>query len=315
MRLLSAIFISSFLTPALAPALALASVPQVMTSIAPLAGIAAAVMEGAGTPSVLVKGNASPHTYQLTPQDAAALSRAQLVLWVGEGLENFLEKPLATLAEHAEVIELLDAPGLEKLPTRQGGLWEPEADDDNAEHGHGHEHTHGAIDPHLWLAPDNAAKIAALLADHLAALDVEHATLYHDNAKRFAARLVTLDADLKARLAPVQNRPYIVFHDAYQYFEHHYGLKGAGAITLSPEEQPSAARVAAMRNRLAAQQIACVYAEPQFSPALLRTLTEHTKAGQGTLNPDASDLPITPDLYPAYLSRLVEDFLACSPQL
>lgn len=302
-------FVPFFLT-FLIPLTAQAEAPRVMASIAPLAGIAAAVMEGVGTPVVLVKGNASPHTYQLSPSDAAALGQAEMVVWVGAGLENFLERPLATLADKAEILELLKSDGLETLPTRAGGLWEEEAD---GHHEHEHEHDHGAIDPHLWLAPDNAAKIAALIGEKLAALDSVHADTYRTNVRRFTERLLVLDGNLTARLAPVKTRPFIVFHDAYQYFEHHYGLNGAGAITLSPEEQPSAARIAALRTRIESGKIACIYAEPQFSPALLTTLTEGTKAGVGTLNPDASDLPVNVELYPAYLTRLVEDFLACHP--
>ncbi len=298
-------FLPFFLT-FLFPLAAQAEAPRVLASIAPLAGIAAAVMEGVGTPAVLVKGNASPHTYQLSPSDAAALSQAQLVVWVGAGLENFLERPLATLADKAEILELLKTDGLETLSTRAGGLWEEEAD----EH---HEHEHGATDPHLWLAPNNAAKIAALIGEKLAALDSEHADTYRTNVRRFTERLLLLDRDLTTRLAPAKTRPFIVFHDAYQYFEHHYGLTGAGAMTLAPEEHPSAARVAVLRTRIEEGKIACVYAEPQFSPALIATLTEGTKAGTGTLNPDASDLPVNAALYPAYLSRLVEDFLACTP--
>lgn len=302
-------FVPFFLT-FLLPLTAQAEAPRVMASIAPLAGIAAAVMEGVGTPAVLVKGNASPHTYQLSPSDAAALSQAQLVVWVGAGLENFLERPLATLADKAEILEVLKTDGLETLPTRAGGLWEEEADE---HHEHEHEHDHGATDPHLWLAPNNAAKIAALIGERLAALDSEHADTYRTNVRRFTEHMLVLDRDLTTRLAPVKTRPFIVFHDAYQYFEHHYGLNGAGSITLSPEEQPSAARVAALRTRIESGKIACIYAEPQFSPALLAPLTEGTKAGVGTLNPDASDLPVNVELYPAYLTRLVEDFLACHP--
>lgn len=289
----------------LLPLTAQAEAPRVITSIAPLAGITAAVMEGVGIPAVLVKGNASPHTYQLSPSDATALSQAQLVVWVGSGLENFLERPLATLADKAVILELLETDGLETFPVRAGGIWEPEEHEDGP--------AHGTVDPHLWLAPNNAAKIAALIGEKLAALDSVHADTYHTNVRRFTERLLVLDRDLTTRLAPVKTRPFIVFHDAYQYFEHHYGLNGAGTITLSPEEQPSAARVAALRTRIESGKIACIYAEPQFSPALLTTLTEGTKAETGILNPDASDLPVDAALYPAYLTRLAEDFLACHP--
>lgn len=300
-----------FLSLLLLPSLAQAQNVRVLTSIAPLGGIAAAVMEGAGQPDVLIPANASPHTYQMKPSDAAKLEAAQIVLWVGPGLENFLERPLAALAPNAKRITLGESASLEHLSARAGGLWEEE-NGEEAEEEH-HHHDHGSNDPHLWLDPRNAIKIAALLSAVLSEQDPAHAPLYQANLARFTQRLTALDRELDARLAPVKTRPFIVFHDAYQYFQHHYGLNGVGAITLSPEEQPSATRLAALRARIAAQQIQCLYAEPQFSPAVLTTLQEGSKVGTGTLNPDASDLPINADLYPAYLSRLVQDFLACAP--
>ena len=298
-----------------------ADTPRVLVSIAPLAGIAAAVMDGVGTPDVLITGNASPHTYQLRPSDAKRLEQADLVIWVGPGLETFLEKPLTQLASHATQLELAQAPGLTHYTNRSGGVWEPEAEDehetehDAPDHGHEHDdehqHNHGANDPHLWLDPRNAAAIAQLIAQQLAAQDPAHAARYASNAAAFNADVLALHARLQAQLTPLKNRGFIVFHDAYQYFEKSYGLAGRGSITLSPEVPPSAAQLAALQQRIQSHEVVCVLAEPQFRAALVDTLVGGTSARKGLVNPDASDLPLSAHLYQEYLQRLADQFAAC----
>ena len=289
-----------------------ADTPRVLVSIAPLAGIAAAVMDGVGTPDVLITGNASPHTYQLRPSDAKRLEQADLVVWVGPGLETFLEKPLTQLASYAAQLELAQAQGLTHYANRSGGVWKPEAEDEHEdEHEHDHEHNHGANDPHLWLDPRNAAAIAQLVAQQLAAQDPAHAAHYASNAIAFKADVLALHARLQAQLAPLKNRGFIVFHDAYQYFEKSYGLAGRGSITLSPEVPPSAAQLAALQQRIHSHEVVCVLAEPQFRAAVVDTLVGGTSARKGLVNPDASDLPLSAHLYQDYLQRLADQFAAC----
>lgn len=295
MRLLLLLFMAFFSVPALAA-------PRVLATIAPLAGIAAAVMDGVATPDLLIKNNASPHTYQLKPSDMAALADADIVVWDGAGLENFLAGKLPTLAPRARLLGLMDEDaGMHHLPVRSGDNWEPDGDEDG----------HGADDPHAWLAPDNASAFAGRLAKALAESDPENAGKYTANAARFEVELKRLDAELKQLLAPVANRGFIVFHDGYQYFSHHYGLKELGAITLAPDVAPSARRLAMLQQRIQQQGAVCVFAEPQFSAALVTTLASGTTVRTGVLNPDASDLPVNAQLYGAYLRRLASSFRDC----
>ncbi len=280
-----------------------AEVPKVVVTIAPLAGVAAAVMDGIGTPDLLINGNASPHTYQLKPSDIKKLEEADLVVWVGEGLETSLAK---VLEKRSQVLELSGQEGLIHLAPRAGGVWESEL-----EHNHDHDHDHGAVDPHLWLSPQNAAALAALLAERLAQKDPAHAAQYSANAQKFSHQLVALDKSIRAQLSPHARVPFIVFHDAYQYFEKQYGLNGAGAITLSPDVTPSARRIAQLRQRINDDGVVCVLAEPQFRSDIVDTLIEGTGARKGLVNPDASDLPITPRLYFDYMQRLAEGFSSC----
>ncbi|MBY0431602.1 MAG: zinc ABC transporter substrate-binding protein, partial [Rhodospirillales bacterium] len=156
----------------------------------------------------------------MRPSEARALERAQLVVWVGEGLETFLEKPLASLGGKARIVEMAALPGIRLLKPRQGGAWDIHP-------GHEHEHGHDgeeAYDSHLWLDVDNARILVAALAGELAALDPAHAQAFIANAARVTARLEALDGDLRTRLSGVTRAPFLVFHDSYQYFEARYGL-------------------------------------------------------------------------------------------
>lgn len=289
------------------PALA---APKVVATIAPLAGIAAAVMDGVGTPDLLIKNNASPHTYQLKPSDAGLLADADIILWVGEGMEVFLADKLPTLAPKATLLGLMDeGEGVLHLPVREGEAWESEGDMSLDEVDHHHDHSHD--DPHAWLDPQNAIATAKRLAETLAAQDNANAARYRSNADVFAANTLRLDAEIKQLLAPVASKGFILFHDAYQYFEQRYKLNALGAITLSPDVPPSANRLAVLQKRIKDDGAVCVFAEPQFSTQVVSTLLQGTTARMGILNPDASDIPLSPALYAEYMRRLATGINTC----
>ncbi|QJE74680.1 zinc ABC transporter solute-binding protein [Aerophototrophica crusticola] len=286
---------------ALAPAaLAQGAPPDVVATVKPLHSLVAGVMQGVGTPHLLVQGAANPHAFSLKPSDAKALAGAELVVWVGPELETFLQKPLAAVAGKARLLPLMTAPGVQAVETRAGGVW----DQHDHGHGHGHGHSHGpddhgggGPDGHIWLDPRNAKAITDAVAEALAALDPARAATYRANAEAQRARIDSLDAELAATLAPVAKKPFIVFHDAYHYLERRYGLSAAGAITVSPERRPGAARLSALRERIRQAGAACVFAEPQFAPALVQTVAEGTNARTGTLDPEGANIPDGPELY------------------
>lgn len=281
--------------------------PKIVATIAPLAGIAAAVTEGVSEPGLLIKNNASPHTYQLKPSDAALLAEANVILWVGAGMETFLADKWPAIAPTAKLIGVMDEDaGMIHLPVREGDNWAYEDSDH-----HNHEHDHGKDDPHAWLNPLNAITMAKRLAEVLAVIDAGNAARYHANAEKFAADTFRLDAGIKAMLAPAAGKGFILFHDAYQYLEQRYSLNALGAITLAPDVPPSARRIAQLQQRIKTQQAVCVFAEPQFSPQMVNTLVKGTTARIGTLNPDASDIAVSPALYGEYLRRLAGAISAC----
>jgi zinc transport system substrate-binding protein len=271
-----------------APDAAIAA-PRVVVTVKPLHSLVAGVMAGVGEPDLIVRGAGSPHTYSLKPSEARLLERAQVIFWVGESLETFMEKPLSVLGSRARIVQAMQVPGITLLAGREGGAWDHHEGHDAAAHGHdareqplhAGEHVAATYDGHLWLDPANASLIARNAAQVLGQMDPGNHGRYAANAEALVARIDALDAGLKAALAPVRDIPFVVFHDAYQYFEKSYSLRAVGSITVSAERKPGARRVKEIRDTIRGLGARCVFSEPQFSPAVLGTLLE------GTAGPDA----------------------------
>jgi len=296
----------SVLSSLLLSSAALADVPEVVTDIAPVHGLVARVMGELGTPQLLVEPGASPHGYALRPSQAAGLQRADLVVMVGHELTPWLEGPVAQLAAGAVVMELLDTQGTTVLSAREVAAFEP---DDH--HEHDHDHAHEGADPHAWLDPQNAVAWLDSIADALADLDPANAETYRENAAGGSAEIAAAQADAADRLAPLAERPFVVFHDAFQYFEARFGLAGVGAISLSDATPPSAARVAEIRALVEAEGVVCAFSEPQFNPAILDTVTQGTGARLGTVDPVGATLSTGPGFYPALIAAITNDVAAC----
>ena len=286
--------------------------PAVVASIPPVHSLTAMVMAGVGRPRLLLAKGASPHDYALKPSDARALSRAKLVVWVGPGLESFLGGPLKTLARRAAKLELLRVPGLNLRRVRSGGVWPAPGGAKGHGTGPGRGGQRGrVIDPHIWLDPINAITIARAIARALTRADPAHGGRYAANAGRIAVRLSALDRALAKRLGPVRPIPYIVFHDAYGYFEGRYGLNAVAAVAVAPGRRPGIRRIRAIRARLRQSRAACVFTEPQFAPAIAATINEGSGARLGVLDPLGTDLAPGPGLYPALMTGLADALISC----
>ncbi|HSA79376.1 MAG TPA: zinc ABC transporter substrate-binding protein [Geminicoccaceae bacterium] len=288
----------------------------VVASIKPIHSLVAGVMAGVGQPGLLVKGAGSEHSYSLRPSEARALERADVVFWVGEMMETFLIRPLQTLAGKAQVVELSKAPGLTLLATRGGGVWEPAAHEDEDRHtdaddAAGEDHANGETDMHVWLDPANAKVLVAAIANVLGEVDPENAATYQSNAAHVRGQIDALDRTLADKLEVVGDRPYVVFHDGYQYFERRYGTNAVGAITINPTRRPGAQRLEEIHAQLEQLDAACVFAEPQFEPALVDTLIEGTNARAGVLDPLGSALEAGPGQYFQLMSGLADSLVAC----
>jgi zinc transport system substrate-binding protein len=277
-----------------------AAAPNVLATIKPVHSLVAAVMQGVGAPELLIGGALSEHSYALKPSDARKIERAAAIFEIGPDLETYLTAPLATLGTRGRVVVLERAPGVRLLPARRGGLWQ-----DTDEYGH------GPTDPHLWLDPRNAIAMTAAIAAKLAALDPPHAAAYHANGARRIAALKALDRELAAKLALLRGRPYLVFHDAYHYFEARYGLKAAGAVTVAPDRPVGPRRIETLRTAILHGHVACIFREPQFPPKLIGTLDEGSGVRIGVLDPLGAELTPGPALYPELLRGLAQSLTEC----
>ncbi len=295
------------LLPALVPLMwpaPLVAAPRVVASIGPVHALAAAVMGDLGEPVQIVRGYGSPHAYQMRPSDAASLRDADLILWIGPAMETFLQRPLAARGDSARVLALSEVPGLALLANRGGGARHDDADSDTQDEA-------ASYDAHIWLSPFNAKLMAAAIAEALSGLDPENAATYRTNLERLTQRIDAMKARIASRLAPVRTTPFVMFHDAFQYFEKSFGLNTVGAVVVSPERLPSARRIKALREKIAQSGARCVFREPQFESALVQILLEDSDARAGVLDPLGTDVTPGPDAYFELMDSNTEALVEC----
>ncbi len=291
-----------------------AEAPRVVVTIKPIHALVASVMDRIGTPALLLSGSMSPHGVSLRPSQARMLAESEMVVWTGPALEQSVAKIVRNLAGKAVSLPLQDAPGVRLYKLREGGIWEL----DDHDHGHGHGEEEGDedeeradIDAHIWLDPHNAIAMTRAIAEALARADAANAAAYRANAAATVDRLKALDAEIAKAVRPVRGKRYIVFHDAYQYFEKRYRLKPAGSITIDPHRTPSPRRLFDIRTRILKRGASCVFREPQFEPKVVNVLVRGTSAKVGTLDPVGAGLPAGKDAYTTLLRRLVAGLRTC----
>lgn len=318
----AAVFLAlGFATPALADA------PRVATDIPPVHSLASIVMQGVGTPELILPPGASPHDFALRPSDAATLQEADLIFWVGENLTPWLEDAKASLAQDATSIALFSVSGTQHFAYRDSVVFEiKDTHKHDHGHGHGHDHDHGhdhghshdhdhdhsAEDPHAWLDPVNAQLWLDAMAEALAQADPENAVTYRANAEAGKATLADLQATITAQLQAAGDVSFVVYHDAYQYFEQRFGIQTRGAITVGDATSPGAARIAALRDMVASENIACVFAEPQFNPTLINAVFEEANVRVGVIDPVGALIEPGPALYTTLLSQMADALAECS---
>lgn len=294
-----------------------AEAPKVVVTIKPIHSLVSRIMSGVAEPKLVVQGSASPHTFTLKPSTARAINEADVFVRVSDTLEPFTRKIVAALPSSVNVITLSGGHGVKLLDQRHGGTFE--------KHVHGHEeaeahpdhadedddHDEDGKDGHIWLDPENAKAVVADLTEALAKRYPEHADAFRRNAERLTAELDALDREVSAELRGAQGKPFIVFHDATQYFEHHFGVTAAGSITVSPDVPPSAKRLTEVRAKISSLGAVCVFSEPGFQPNLVAAVTEGTRARSGTIDVEGQALTAGPDLYFELLRGVARNLSAC----
>jgi len=320
--ILSILSLLTFISPANAET-------KVVASIKPIHSLASYLMDGVSEPGLIVDGYASPHSFAMKPSHAKMLQEADLIFWVGEDMESFLEKPLKSIAKKAEKIELMEIKGLNKLKFRERNIFDDHDDhghddehkedghDDHAkkedDHGHddehkedGHDdhegHAHGEYDPHIWLDPSNAKVILKEMAEHLIEKDQKNTSIYKSNLKKALKELDKLTKDVKSDL----NKEFksIVFHDAYQYFEKRFDINVMGAFTVNPDVMPGAEQLAEIREIIEHDKVSCVFSEPQFNPDIINAVAKDMNISTGVLDPLGATLDPGKDLYFDLISNM-----------
>lgn len=326
------------------------SAPKVVASIKPVHSLAALVMQGVGEPELIVGGAGSPHAYALKPSQAQSLEDADLIFWIGPELETFLKKPIETIGGGARAVALSDADGMIKLKFREAGPFEAHehgeeheehhADTDGhahdgegkhtdghaheADHKHedgdhkhdaaeeaGHDHHHSEFDGHIWLDPVNAKLMLKAIGEALAQADPVNAAAYARNVRAGEEKLDILISEVDTLLSPARGKGFIVFHDAYQYFEKRFDIEAAGSVTVNPEVKPSAERVALIRDKVRELNAVCAFAEPQFESRLIDVVIEGTDAKTAVLDPLGSGLEDGPELYFQLIRGMARSMQQC----
>jgi len=302
---------------------------KVVASIKPIHSLVSYVMDGVGTPSILVDGSSSPHTFQLKPSHAQMLQDADIVFWIGEDLESFLETPLESIATNAKKITLMELDDIELLKFREKHIFEEHAEHDDHgdeheeghdeheeghdehedEHGHHDEHNHGEFDIHFWLDPAIAKVIVKNIADELSNIDVANKATYEANASKAISELDELIAETKLKIN--KNATYVVFHDAYQYFEERFGIEVLGALSVNPEILPGAKQLAEIREVIEHENVNCIFSEPQFNPSIAKTIAADTGVKAAILDPLGAELDPSKDLYFDLIADMASSFSGC----
>jgi zinc transport system substrate-binding protein len=295
---------------------------KVVTSIKPLHSLASYLMDGVGKPDLIVDGYNSPHGFSMKPSHAKMLQNADLIFWVGEDLESFLEKPLSSIAKKAEKIELMEIKGLNILKFRERNIFDDHDDhddhdghakkkkkDDHDDHDDHEGHGHGEYDPHIWLDPINAKVILKEMAEHLIENDSKNASSYKSNLDKALNDIDKLTMNVMTDLN--QTVSSIVFHDAYQYFEKRFNVNILGAFTVNTDVMPGAEQLAEIREIIEHDKVSCVFSEPQFNPDIIKAVSKDMNIKTGVIDPLGATLKPGKDLYFDLIRNMSASFKGC----
>mgnify|MGYP001278926168 FL=1 len=294
---------------------------KVVTSIKPIHSITSYIMDGVGSPDLLVDGYNSPHNFQLKPSHAKMLQNADLVIFVGEGIEEFLEKPLESIAKDAKKFALLEQSGFKKLKFREKNIFEEHDDhddhdkkakkkDDHDDHGHDdHGHGHGEYDPHIWLDPINAKAMIKKITKLLSKMDKENSSTYKSNSKKAIKEIDMMVKEIKSEMN--KDLKFVVFHDAYQYFENRFDISVLGALTVNTDVLPGAEQLSEIREVIEHENVNCIFSEPQFNPDIINAIAMDTNVKTGVLDPLGATLEPGKDLYFDLIRNISKSFKGC----
>ena len=279
---------------------------NVLVSIKPLHALVAAVMQGAGEPALLPGASQSPHHASLRPSDYRKIAAADIVFWAGPALEVFLPAIIERSSDPARFIALMQADGVQLLPLRSRH-YHP-ADD-----AHHHDHKPASAksaDPHFWLSPGNAKHIVNAVAATLIQHDGDNAERYRQNRDRVLQQIEDLHQSLRRQLQNL-NRPFITYHDAYQYFEQTYHLNRLASVTRNEETPPGIKQLRQIKKLIETRQVHCLFYEAPRPPPVLATLRKNTALKTVELDAIGIQLPAGDTLWFRLMNKLGDNFAQC----
>ncbi|MBL4819802.1 MAG: zinc ABC transporter substrate-binding protein [Gammaproteobacteria bacterium] len=267
---------------------------NVVVTIKPLQLIAQSIIGDAGSVKVLMAPGNSPHHYSLSPSDRIAMESADLIVYVGEELETQLDSVMGQIGSRKNVLKLLDLETLVKIPLDGDG---PAAQ-------------HQRYNPHIWLNSNNGIIIAEAIRDRLIKIDSAKAAEYSNNFSHFSNRLVNLEEQWHSRLLSASTGPYVVYHDAFSYFESQFGLGHGLALVVDPEIQPGIRQILNVRKEISAIQPVCIFTDVSASEATINTMLSGYQLNSVQLDLLGKNLGETQG-YEQLLDNLVSDFINC----
>ena len=302
----------------------------VISTIQPINSLVSAVIGNTGKSITIIPSEQSPHDFKLKPSDVKVLQNGNIIFYVSNHLESSITKVFKNLPKNIKVINLMEESGVNHLAIRDNDAWERHdhhGHDDHDKHGKKHDDhddhdKHGKKhddhddhekedDVHVWLSPDNAIKIVQKVNKVLSLYFPENSKIYNDNTNKFIDKIRNLKMELVKELSPIKNKPYIVFHDAYQYFEKTFELNAVGSVALEGDIASSPKQISFIKNKIVKSKASCVFQEPQFDSKLVKIVVEGTDAKIGTLDPLGVNITGDKDFYLQLLSNMAKSLKEC----
>ena len=292
----------------------------IITTIQPINALVSAVIGNTGKTISIIPAEQSPHDFKLKPSDVKVLQDGNLIFYVSNHLESSVTKVFKNLPKNIKIINLMEESDIDHLAIRDNEAWERhdhhghDDHDDHDKHGKkddDHANHEKEDDVHIWLSPNNAIKIVKKVNKELNLYFPENSKIYDENASKFINKIKNLKEELVKELAPIKDKPFIVFHDAYQYFEKTFELNAVGSVALEGDIASSPKQISFIKEKIKASNASCVFQEPQFDTKLVKIVVEGTNAEIGTLDPLGVDITGDKDFYLQLLRNMSKSLKEC----
>lgn len=275
--------------------------PKIVVTIKPIYSLVASITKGVAEPTLLLKGNISPHHYSLRPSEIRIINDADILFYIGNEFEFFIEKTLQNI--HIDSYQLISIEGLTKYPARSGH------DHDEDEQ---HEHDDSIrTDPHIWLSPDNAIIMAKYITKILSKKYPDKSDVFNNNLSELITKINIESVTSKEKLAKITNNNFVVYHDSYQYFEKYFGINIVGAFSNFRDEGHTAKNISDINALIKNNNVLCALSAPEYSDIIPKFIGENNKINIGTLDPLGHYAKEDSESYIYIINQMANSFTDC----